>query len=355
MTDISRRNALAFLGSSVVISGEASWVGSARAEIPPNSGSPDLTYVNPVLRKVFRSMVKAQVSASEPKLQDWRKASNYVLPFLAQPPVIELAVPGTKGAPEVKIYVINSDSGGNPRPAILHTHGGGFILGSARSGVPALQRLAMELDCAIVTVEYRLAPETPFPGALEDNYAALRWLYKNTGPLGVDPNRIALMGESAGGGHAAMLAIAARDRGEVPVVLQALIYPMLDDRTGSSRAVPPHRGEVIWTAQSNQRGWTALLGKPAGSAQVPYGSVPARVENLKGLPPAFIGVGTIDLFLDEDVDYARRLIDTGVLTDLHLVPGAFHGFELFAPASDIAKQFHSNLVAALHQAFIVGT
>lgn len=297
-------------------------------------------------------MVKAQASASEPKLEDARKAANHILPFVAQPPVIERMVEGPKDAPDVKIYLINSNPGAGARPAILHSHGGGFIQGSARSGVPALQRLALELDCVIVTVEYRLAPETPFPGALEDNYAALRWLHNNATALGVDPDRIALMGESAGGGHAAMLAIAARDRGEVPVVLQALIYPMLDDRTGSSRPVPSRRGEVVWTPRSNQRGWTALLGKPAGSARVPYGSVPARIENLHGLPPAFIGVGTLDLFLDEDVDYARRLIDAGVLTDLHLVAGAFHGFELFAPTSDLAKQFHANLVAALRQAFI---
>src|SRR4029077_17645569 len=145
------------------------------------------------------------------------------------------------------------------------------------------QRTAQSCNCVVVSVEYRLAPETPFPGALEDNYTALRWLYANAETLGVDRNRIAIGGESAGGGHAAALAIAARDRKEVPVIFQLLIYPMLDDRTGSSRPVPPHIGEFIWTAQSNVFGWSSLLGVPAGSAKVPAGAVPARVEDLSGL------------------------------------------------------------------------
>jgi len=357
MSGISRRNALAFLGSAVAASGYAAQTGIARGDTPANAGGSDLpadlSYVNPALRKTFRAMLTGQVSAPEPSLEDLRKGAKYPLTFPAVPVVVAQTIPGPRGAADVKIYVINSRSNGNPRPAILHTHGGGFIAGSARSSVPALQKLALELDCVIVTVEYRLAPETPFPGALEDNYAALLWLYRNAVSLDVDSQRIALMGESAGGGHAAMLAIAARDRGEVPLVLQALVYPMLDDRTGSSRPIPPRRGEVTWTARANKNGWTAFLGQPAGSFTVPYGSVPARVDNLKGLAPAFIAVGTIDLFLDEDVDYARRLIDAGVLTDLHLVPGAFHGFELFAPASDIAKSFHANLLAAFRQAFVL--
>jgi acetyl esterase/lipase len=157
------------------------------------------------------------------------------------------------------------------------------------------------------------------------------------------------MGESAGGGHAAMLAIAARDRGEVPLVYQALIYPMLDDRTGSTRKPPPYIGAVFWTPEENRFGWTSLLGVPAGSARVPNGAVPARIRDLRGLPPAFIGVGSIDLFVDEDIDYARRLIDAGVPTELNVVPGAFHGFDNLGMTS-IAKQFKSALIAALASA-----
>jgi acetyl esterase/lipase len=203
----------------------------------------------------------------------------------------------------------------------------------------------------IVAVDYRLAPETPFPGSLEDNYAALKWLHDSADSLGVDPSRIALMGASAGGGHAAMLAIAARDRGEVPIAFQLLIYPMLDDRTGSSRHVPPHMGKYIWVPDSNRFGWSSLLGVPAGSRVVPAGAVPARVENLAGLPPVFIGVGSVDLFVDEDVDYARRLLDSGVSTELCVVPGAYHGFDIIAPEASVSKAFWATWSAALSKAF----
>jgi acetyl esterase/lipase len=160
------------------------------------------------------------------------------------------------------------------------------------------------------------------------------------------------MGVSAGGGHAAMLVIAARDRGEVPVAFQCLIYPMLDDRTGSSRQVPPHLGAYIWVPASNRFGWSSLLGVPAGSRVVPAGAVPARVQNLAGLPPAFIGVGSIDLFVDEDIEYARRLIDSGVPTELFVVPGAYHGFDLIAPEASVSKAFRASWSTALANAFV---
>jgi acetyl esterase/lipase len=172
---------------------------------------------------------------------------------------------------------------------------------------PFLQRIAMDCHCVVVSVDYRLAPETKFPGSLEDNYAALRWAHSNAEMLGIDRKRIAVGGESAGGGHAAALAIHARDRGEIPIAFQMLIYPMLDDRTGSTRPAPLAVGKFVWIAESNRFGWTALLGVPAGSADVPKGSVPARVDSVAGLPPAYIGVGSIDLFVNEDIEYARRI------------------------------------------------
>ena len=203
----------------------------------------------------------------------------------------------------------------------------------------------------IVTVEYRLAPETPFPGPLDDCYAALKWVYANAASIGADKTRIAVLGESAGGGLAAMLAIAARDRGEVPLCYQALVYPMLDDRTGSTRTPPPHKGEVIWTPAQNRFGWTSFLGQPAGGPTVPKGSVPARETNLASLPPTFIGVGSIDLFVDEDIEYAKRLVDAGVLTELHIVPGAFHGFDTSVAQASVSKQFHAALISAIATAF----
>ena len=190
-----------------------------------------------------------------------------------------------------------------------------------------MQELCAKLDCVAVSVDYRLAPETTYAGSVEDNYAGLKWLHSNAATIGADPAKIAVMGESAGGGHAALLAITARDRGEVPICYQCLIYPMLDDRTGTSRKVPPHVGTLIWTPAQNYFGWESFLGTTPGKARAPKNAVPARVADLKGLPPAFIGVGTLDLFHDEDVDYAQRLNAAGINAELIVVPGAFHGFD----------------------------
>jgi acetyl esterase/lipase len=230
-------------------------------------------------------------------------------------------------------------------------HGGGFIVGSAAEYVPWLQAEAAALDCIVVSVEYRLAPEARFPGALEDNYAALRWVHGRCEELGIDPTRIALQGESAGGGHAAMLAVAARDRGEVPVLFQCLTYPMLDDRTGSSASVAPHIGTFCWTAKYNRMGWSALLGVPAGSERVPRGAVPARTEDLGGLPPTFLWVGSIDLFVEENLTYASRLAKAGVPVELHLAPGVYHGFDGAAPGAPTTRGYRRALLDALAKAF----
>ena len=300
-----------------------------------------LAAVDPELRPMARIIAQAAARGTV-----FKPPTNITLPD----GVVERSAPGRSGAPAVPVYVINARDRGAPRGAILHIHGGGFVSGSARAGLRPLKHLAEALDCVIVSVEYRLAPATRFSGSLEDNYAALQWLHDNASMLGVDPARIALLGESAGGGHAAMLAIAARDRGKIRLAYQALVYPMLDDRTGSSRSVPPQIGHLIWTAADNRNGWTALLGQTAGGSRVPYGAVPARLEMLAGLPPTFIGVGTLDLFVDEDVEYARRLIAAGVPTELLVVPGAFHGFEQVAPQAGVSKRFTAALNNALARA-----
>lgn len=261
----------------------------------------------------------------------------------------KVTIKGKVNQPDVDVYLINADQD-TKRPVILYLHGGGYILGTAADTVVGLQSLAKQHNCVIVSVDYRLAPETPFPGALNDNYTALKWLYNNADKLGVDKQRIVIMGKSAGGGHAAMLAIAARDKGEVPIKHQILIYPMLDDRTGSSRKVAPWIGQFLWTETSNQFGWSALLGQPAGSENPPYGAVPARVKNLQGLPPAFIQVGAIDLFVEENIDYAKRLIQAGVATELVVLPGLFHAAENVFRESDIAQQFKASMHKAISQA-----
>lgn len=262
-------------------------------------------------------------------------------------------IAGVPGSPDVTVWVGYAGRKARPRAAVLYIHGGGYVVGSGRGGTPLLTQIATELDAVIVSVDYRLAPETRFPGSLNDTYAALRWLHANAERLGADPTRIAVLGDSAGGGHAAMLAIAARDRGEKLIAFQALIYPMLDDRTGVTRDPPPWQGALVWTRANNRYGWTSLLGVPAGSQRVPYGSVPARVDDLRGLPPTWIGVGSIDLFLEEDLEYARRLLAAGVTTQLDVYPGAFHGFPTFSQGR-LAMKLRADVVDALRWGLAVG-
>jgi acetyl esterase/lipase len=265
---------------------------------------------------------------------------------LAAPPVTTRQIRGPLGPDSLRVFLINAE-GKAGRAAILHIHGGGFILGSPTTDIPNLQRIAAAQDCVIVSVDYRLAPETRFPGALEDNYAALGWLHENARALGIDSQRIIVMGESAGGGHAAALAIAARDRGQFKLAGQVLIYPMLDDRTGSTHQPPSDQGRYVWTPEQNRLGWGALLGVAAGSANPPQGAVPARVQDLRGLPPTFIGVGGLDLFLQEDIDYAQRLLDAGVSTELLVVPGAYHAFPFIVPGAKVSRQFFAAIDAAI--------
>jgi len=242
-------------------------------------------------------------------------------------------IPGPPGAPDVRVLVY-TPPGPRPAagyPALLHMHGGGYVIGNAETHDGSNRSLAAELRCMLVSVDYRLAPETRFPGALEDCYAALTWLHARAAELGVDGARVAIGGESAGGGHAAALAILARDRGGAQrICFQLLDSPMLDDRTGSGPDSHPYCGEFVWTAASNRFGWQSLLGMEPGTAAVPAAAVPARTGDMSGLPPALITVGALDLFLEESLEYARRLIRAGVPTELHVIPGAFHGFAMAA-------------------------
>jgi acetyl esterase/lipase len=236
-------------------------------------------------------------------------------------------VPGTAGAPDVRVLLYTPQrKKPSLRPAYLHVHGGGYVLGMPEMNDGSNRTLVAELDCVVVSVDYRLAPETRFPGSLQDCYAALAWLHAQAEQLGVDRRRIAIGGESAGGGHAAALALLARQRGEFPICLQLLDSPMLDDRTGSVSDPHPYCGEFVWPAANNRFGWHALLGVEPGGPDVPVAAVPARASDLSALPPTFIVVGALDLFLEENLEYARRLIHAGVPTELHVIPGAFHGF-----------------------------
>ena len=238
--------------------------------------------------------------------------------------------------------------------ALLHVHGGGYVIGSAAMGDVANRAIADELGAVVVSVDYRLAPETPHPGPVEDCYAALVWLHDNAEDLGVDPARIGVKGESAGGGLAAALCLLARDRGGPGLAFAHLIYPMLDDRTVTTDDPHPYTGEFVWTPTSNRFGWESLIGGPAGAPEVSAYAAPARADDLAGLPPTYLMTGSLDLFLDEDLEWVRRLARAGVPTELHVLPGAFHGFQ-GAVHAEVVQQANRDSTAALEHAMRAST
>ena len=225
-------------------------------------------------------------------------------------------------------------------PALLWIHGGGYLIGSPEQDDALCRRYVERLGIAVAAVRYRLAPENPYPAALEDCHDVLTWL---AGLPGIDATRIAIGGASAGGGLAAALAFLARDRGEVKPVLQVLSYPMLDDRTVDPALDRP--GFRLWNARSNRIGWRSYLG-----GADPAVAVPARRDDLTGLPPAWLGVGTLDLFHAEDLAYAARLNAAGVPCEVHEAPGAFHGFDGLAPRASVSQQYFDSTCSAMNRA-----
>lgn len=270
------------------------------------------------------------------------------MPEQADPGVERILVPGPPESPDVAVYVYRPSGREQPGAALLYMHGGGFMIGSARMYHATCARFARELGSVVVNVDYRLAPETPFPGPLEDCYAALRWMARNAETLGIDPNRIAVAGESSGGGLAAALAQLAHDRGEIELAFQLLVYPMLDDRTALTHD-HEGRGEFLWTPGSNRLAWSAYLGHEPGVSPVSAYAAPARREDLSGLAPAWIGVGTLDLFYPEVKAYASRLTRAGVPCELVDVAGAYHGFDGMRPNASISRTFVKMQAEALRQ------
>ena len=247
-------------------------------------------------------------------------------------------VPGPAGAPEVPLLICRPAgvAAAVPVACIYHIHGGGMILGDNRTGLPATLQHAEQLQLAVVSVDYRLAPETPHPGPVEDCYAGLAWTVSHADELGIDPARVIVAGGSAGGGLAAAVALLARDRGGPALAGQLLLCPMLDDRndTPSSWQMA---GIGVWDRAANEVGWTALLGPARGGPDVSPYAAPARATDLSGLPPAFIDVGSAETFRDEDVAYATRIWQAGGEAELHVWPGGFHGFAGFMPQAALSR------------------
>ncbi|GAA3241546.1 alpha/beta hydrolase [Actinocorallia longicatena] len=249
----------------------------------------------------------------------------------------ERFAPGPEGDPEVPVLVCRPSGAAGPVPGIYFVHGGGMVLGDNRTGLLETLALAGELKAAVVSVDYRLAPEHPHPAPVEDCYAGLLWTAENAAELGVDPGRLVIAGTSAGGGLAAAVALLARDRGGPALAGQLLACPMLDDRNDTPSALQM-AGLGVWDRTANDTGWTALLGEARGTDAVSPYAAPARATDLSGLPPAFIDVGSAETFRDEDVAYASRIWQAGGAAELHVWPGGFHGFDMMAPHAALSRE-----------------
>lgn len=311
------------------------------------------------------AMVDPEIAAAlelEPPRFDWTGIEPSSVPGLreavaaSRPPVVavptttthrDVVVQGGEGSSGLTLRIYEPAGTETGRACLYWVHGGGYITGSALVEEPRLDRWAETFGIVIVSVDYRLAPEFPFPAPFDDCVAGLDWVASHTDELGVDRNRLMVGGASAGGGLAAAVVLAARDRGQVPVSFQLLLYPMLDDRrtTISSQMIVP-----VWTTEANRVGWDAYLAGAAGGEDVSEYAAPARVKDVAGLPPTFICVGGADLFRDEDVVYATRLTEAGISTELHVYPGGTHAFERLSEYSSLARSCQAEIDDALRRA-----
>lgn len=248
---------------------------------------------------------------------------------------IDHTIPGHEGG-EIEVTVMRRLDHGGAGPGIYHTHGGGMVVGDRFLGLAPVLAWIVQHDAVAVTVEYRLAPEFPDPYPVEDCYAGLVWTAEHSDELGIDPDRLMIVGASAGGGLAAGTALLARDRRGPRLVGQVLIYPMLDDRD-QTLSTTQIDGVGVWDRASNVVGWSSLLGERRSTDDVSIYAAPARASDLSNLPPAFIDCGSAEVFRDEDVAYATALWKSGVQAELHVWPGGFHGFDQIAPHTAIAR------------------
>lgn len=257
----------------------------------------------------------------------------------------DVDVPSREPGRTIRCLMIRPSSMAPNAPAILHFHGGGHVMGAPEMDQAQLMQWAADLDCLVLSVDYRLAPETPFPGPMEDAQDALRWLHGKAHALGIDKDRIALAGQSAGGTMAACLALMTRDEGVIQLAFQLLEAPRLDDRIRADAQANAFTGEFVWTRQSTAYCRKAYLGDGNSS---PYASA-LRATELADLPPTFVAVGALDLFVDECVEYCGRLLRAGVPTEMIVYPGCFHGFKMAAEAQ-VTLRSHRDSLNALKKA-----
>jgi acetyl esterase/lipase len=260
-------------------------------------------------------------------------------------------VPGANGQPQVLLREYRPLGIGGRLPCLLWMHGGGHVMGTIDQDDEKMSELAAAVGCVAMSVDWRLAPEYPYPAALLDCHAGLKWINENAAGLQIDSGRIAIGGRSSGGGLAAGLALYARDRAEYALPsFQLLLYPMLDDRTPfiAGRTVGDRR---LWHDEANTTAWRCYLGDAFGTDSVETYAAPSRAADLSGLPPAYIAVGTLDLFFEENVAYATALARSNPATELHAYPGAYHGFDTRVPQAEVSLRFVRDRDEALRAAF----
>jgi acetyl esterase/lipase len=306
----------------------------------------DISKIHPQLRHIAWLKPRLNLNKSRVAL------INKVLPLIIKPQkchdlIIEnVLINLPDGERNIRLRLYHPFNSGTPRPALLWFHGGGYVIGTPEMDDKKCIEFSRRLDMVVISVDYRLSPRHPFPAALDDGWAALNWAVSESEKLGIDTERIAIGGGSAGGGLAAALAQKINDQQKIMIAFQLLVYPMLDDRTVVQSDLKD-RQFLIWPQESNRFGWESYLGQPCEDHAVPMYAVPARHEDLSGLPPTWIGVGSLDLFNDEDAAYAQRLTESGVECELVVVPGAFHGFDAFNSQIPVVREFRESQIAAL--------
>ena len=309
----------------------------------------DYSNIHPELQQLARKFPAMTYSKNNLWLMRWlvRLTPPYRKP--ADVVVQNIFIPGQGDQPKIRLRKYTPKSSAEVTPVLIWLHGGGYIMGKPEMDDRICSTFVHELGIAVISVDYRYAPKHPFPAGLKDSYAALQWVASHAQELAVNEKRIAIGGASAGAGLAAATVQFAYDRQGIKPVFQMLVYPMLDDRT-CLRIDDGNNNYEAWNQKSNQFGWKSYLGKHYGAEDIPVYAVPARRQDLSGLPPAWVGVGTLDLFYDEDLAYAQRLTECGVNCEIKVVPGAFHGFDVFDYDIPIVQDFRKSQFSALKNA-----
>lgn len=309
--------------------------------------------IDPEVATAMAPLVESAAGATPPPAGDWQSRRTNVDALIGQltgswetPPDVDVTEHEARAEDGTAIPLrLYRKQGSDPGSLVVYIHGGGMFLCSIDTHDPICRAYTAASGVPLLSVDFRFAPEHPYPTSVEDCYSALQWAAQHAEELGVDPQRIAVMGDSAGGGMAAGVALMARDRGGPALAAQVLVYPMLDDRTTQpDEHVAPF---AMWSTDDNITGWGCLLGDSACGADVPSYAAPARETDLRGLPRTYLDVGQLDIFRAEDLAYAERLSQSGVEVELHVHPGAPHAFEVFAPDSAVARRAQADRTRAL--------